>query len=180
METTISFMVISFTILVIVYVEMVMSKRSLTAKEIADYQRMLDEMDSNAKIKYGLEFKHDAATELMEQKKQKKSFTLIFSGILLAFVFILLACMTTWLSLINTGIVCISAIILICYGLIKIAESKLLAVGVLSFVFVFGTLAMLAFDNLMAMSPYAYFYFCGLILVIGIFSLVPQAKKLCS
>ena len=178
METAINFMVIGFTFLVIIYVEVFMNKKPLTEKEIADYQKILDETDARVKANYGLVWQHYAATELMEQRKQKKSYTLIFSGIILASSFILLACVTTFLSLINIGIVCMSGIILICYGLIKIAESKKLAIVVLSSIFIIGSLAMLALDKLMATSPYAYWYLCGLILVIGIFTLMPQTKKL--
>jgi magnesium-transporting ATPase (P-type) len=177
-EATISVLIIGFTFLVIMYVEMFMYRKSLTKKEVADYQEVLNEMDTKAEANYGLKCKHDATTELMRQRKEKKSFTLIFSGIFLAFVFILLACMTTFLTLINIGIISISGIILICYGLIKIAESKGLAIVVLSIIFIIGTVVMLAFNELMASSPYAYWYFCLLVLVIGVFSLIAQNKKL--
>ncbi|MBN2854420.1 hypothetical protein JXK06_02720 [Patescibacteria group bacterium] len=176
METAISIMVIGFVVLVIVYVEMLMHRKPITGKEISDYQKRLNEMDANAKTAYGLDWKHDALTELTGERKQAKCFTLIFSGIFLAFVLILLAFITT-LSPSNIGIICGNGIALICYGLIKMSESKKLAIAVLSFVFILGTLMMFVFDKLMTMSPYAYFYLCGLILVIGIFSFVPKLKK---
>jgi hypothetical protein len=176
METVISITVASFTLLVILIVEKIMYRVLPTKKDIVDYQRVLNEMDAKANAKHGFSWKHDAMVEIMKQRKQTKCFTLIFSGILLVIVLILLVCITT-LSLINIGIICISGIVLICYGLIKIAESKKLALGVLSSVFIVGTLMMFIFDKLMAMSPYAYFYLCGLILLLGIFSLIPKFKK---
>jgi|GEM_PF-1709818 len=176
METIISIAVISFTILVILIVEKIMYRVLPTKQALINYQKVLDEMDTAANAKYGFSWKHEALIEIMKQRKQSKSFALIFSGVFLVFVLILLAFITT-LSFANIGIICVSGIALICYGLIKIAESKKLAAGILSFVFITGTLMMLAFDKLMTMSPYMYFYLCGLILFLGIFGLIPKLNK---
>ena len=112
--------------------------------------------------------KLDARTEILQGRKQAKSFALIFSGIFLVFVLIGLA-MFISIPLSSIGIICASGIILICYGLIKIAESKKLAVIMLIFVFLIGTGMMIIFDHLMTLSPYTFFYLVGLIFVIGFF-----------
>lgn len=177
MEAIINGIIVGFTFLAIILVEMVMGKQPLTKKEVSDYQKILDEMDAKAQTDYNLVWKHDAAFELMNQRKQNKSFVLTFSGMFIALTFIILACLTTFLSLLNIGIACASGIILFCYGLIKMADSKKLAIGVLLFIFIIGTLSMFAFDRLMAMSPFAYAYFCGLILVLGVFSFINNARQ---
>ena len=179
METIINISVICFTLSVIIFVEKLMYMKAIGEQKIADYQKVLDKMDKNAKIEYNLDWKHDSKTEILQGRKQAKSFTLIFSGIFLVFVLLGLAVFTS-VSLTSIGFICTSGIILICYGLIKIAESKKLAVVVLLFVFVVGTLMNVAFDKLMTASPYAYFYLCGLILVLGIFTFIPQVKKFAS
>lgn len=176
METTISIMVIGFVAAVIVYVEMFMHRKPLTEKEISDYQRTLDKINASAKTEYGLELKYEAKTQLLESRRQTKASVLIFSGLSIALFFVLLIFIKVP-SFTNIGIMCISAIMLICYGLIKMSESKKLAIGLLLFVFVFGALAKFIFDSLMSSSPYMYFYLCGLIVILGIFSLVPKLKK---
>jgi hypothetical protein len=169
-------MVIGFVAAIIVYVEMFMHRKPLTEKEISDYQRTLDKINVSAKTEYGLELKYEAKTQLLESRRQTKASVLIFSGLSIALIFVLLIFIKVP-SFTNIGIMCISAIMLICYGLIKMSESKKLAIGLLLFVFVFGTLVKFAFDNLMSWSPYTYFYLCGLIVILGIFSLVPKFKK---
>ncbi|MFA5163454.1 MAG: hypothetical protein WC441_02895 [Patescibacteria group bacterium] len=176
METTISIMVIGFVAAVIVYVEMFMHRKPLTEKEISDYQRTLDKINASAKTNYGLELKYEAKAQLLESRRQTKASVLIFSGLSIALFFVLLIFIKVP-SFTNIGIMCISAIMLICYGLIKMSESKKLAIGLLLFVFVFGTLAKFILDSLMSSSPYMYFYLCGLIVILGIFSLVPKLKK---
>ena len=176
METIISATVISFVVLLLIYVEVLMHKKPITEKKIKDYQKKLDEMDSDVKINYGLDWKHDALTEIKKERKQTKCFTLIFSGFILFFVLILLTSITT-LSLTNIGIICGSSIILICYGLIKMAEFKKTAIAILSFVVILGTLMMFVFDKLMEMSPYAYFYLCGLALAVSVLIFIPKKKN---
>jgi hypothetical protein len=168
-ELIINLIVAGFTLLMIIYVEKVMNHFPLTQKEVDKYQTVLDKSKGDDLPKY------DAFTELTNQRKQAKGFTLIFSGFFLAFVLIGLAFVTT-LSFTNIGVICLSAITLICYGIIKLAESKKLAIGMLAVVFVMGTLAMMAFDKLMTLSPYAYIYLCGLVLLLGILCLLPRRK----
>ena len=179
METIINTAVICFTLSVIIFVEKLMYRAPISKQKIADYQKVLDKMDKNAKEKYGLEWNHDSLTEILKERTQSKSFTLIFSGVFLVFVLLGLA---TFISIpfSSIGIICMSGIILMCYGLIKISESRKFAVIVLLFVFTVGTLMNLVFTKLMTASPYAYYYLCALILVIGIFTLVPQVKKFAS
>ena len=167
METTISIMVAGFVVLTIVYVEMFMRRKPLTEKEISDYQKVLDKINASAKNKYGLELKYEAKAQLLESRRQTKASVLIFAGMLVALTLVLLIFIKIP-SLTNIGIMCISAIMLICYGLIKISESKKLAIVILSFIFVFGTLAKFAFDKLMAISPSVYFYLCLLIVIVSI------------
>lgn len=176
MEAIVTFILIDITFLVIVY-SVLICGRSRNKNEIEDYQKILDESDADAHINYGLEWKHDAATELAKQRKQKKALVLIFSGILIAMVSIILACTTTFLSLLNVEIACISSIVLILFGIIIVSESKKLAIGILLLVIVMGTIIMFVFDKLMTMSPYAYFYFCGLILLIALATLIPRTNK---
>lgn len=175
METAINVIVIIFTILMAVYVE-IMYRKPLAEKEVSDYQKVLDKADLNCKVKYNLTYKHDAFTELMTQRKLAKGFALVFSGIFLALTLIILAFVTS-LSLLNIGIICTSGLVLMLYGIIKMAESKNFTIGVLAFVLVLGTLGRFALDELMALSPYAYFYLCGLVVLLGVFSLVPKLKK---
>lgn len=176
MEGFISLLIAVFTIMIIVMVERFMYSLQPSKQKIIDYQKELDKMDANAKAEYGLDWKHNATTEIMKGRKQNKSFTLIFSGIFLAFVLIALT-FFHHLSLTNIAIICISSIVLICYGLIKMAESKKLAIITLSFVFIVGTGCMYLFDMLMSASLYTYFYLCGLVALLGLLTLIPGAKK---
>lgn len=176
MGNFLSILIPSFTLLVIACVHFVMGRKPLTDKEISDYQILLDEADKNAKLNYGLEWNRDAKTELMIQRQQKKCFTLIFSGIFLAFVLIALAIVST-LTNFNISLIALSAILLICYGLIMISESKKFAVSVLSFIFIAGTIAMLIFDHLILISPYAFVYLCVLIVIAGIVSFAYKKRE---
>lgn len=184
METIINISVTCFTLLVIIFVEKLMYSKVISEQKIADYQKfiddyneVLDKMGANAKREFNLKRKHDSLTEIMQERKQAKSFTLIFSGIFLVFVLTGLAFFIS-VPLTSIGFICTSGIILICYGLIKIAESKKFAVAVLIFVFVLGTGMMILFDNLMKLSLYTYFYLCGIIVLIFIFrhQLLPKPK----
>jgi uncharacterized membrane protein HdeD (DUF308 family) len=160
----------------VVYIELIMHRKPLNLNKIIEYQKALDESDKRALEKYGLDWKHDAFTELMAQRKQSKAFTGIFSGV--AMVFVLIAFIfVTHISPANVIIICTSGLLLMCYGMIKLAENRWFAVGLLAFIFIVGTLGQLAFEKMMTMDPYAYFYLCGLILLIGILSLIPRVKK---
>ncbi|MFA6514510.1 MAG: hypothetical protein WCT50_04470 [Patescibacteria group bacterium] len=172
MELIINLVFAGFTLFVAIYVEKIMYHFPLTKKEVDEYQAMLDK----AGAKYSLPTKYDAFTELMTQRKQAKGFTLIFSGILAAIALIALAFVTN-LSLLNIGIICASALILIIYGIIQMAESKKLAIVMLTFVLALGTMGRFALDELIALSPYAYFYLCGLVLLLGVFVLGRSSVK---
>jgi len=176
METIISGTVIGFVILVVVYVETLMHRKPFTKEEISEHQKRLDEMDASAKVNYGLEWKHDALTELEEGRKQMKCLALILSGVFLIFVLISLSLATT-LSLSNIGIICMSVLTLICYGLVRASESKKLAIGILSFVFVFGAFIKFVFDSMLQTSPYIYFYLGGFILTVAVLSLILKPKN---
>lgn len=167
METLVSVMVIGFVMAVIIYVEVFMHKKPLTEKEISDYQKMLDKINGSLKTNHGLKLKYEAKSQLLEERKQAKASVLIFSGMLIALALVLSIFIKTP-SLLNIGIMCVSAIMLICYGLIKISKSKKLAIGLLLFIFIFGTLAKFAFDKLMEMSPSVYLYLCLLIVVVSV------------
>ncbi|PKM88573.1 hypothetical protein CVU83_01560 [Candidatus Falkowbacteria bacterium HGW-Falkowbacteria-2] len=175
MEAAISSIVIGFVILTIVYVEMFLHRKPLTEKEISDYQVTLDKMSIKAKVDYNLDYNFDSKTQLLESRRQTKAMYLILAGLLIVFSFLGLL-LTDVLSLVNIGIMCTSALLLICYGIIKIAESKKLAVGMLLFVLVAGSLAKFVFDSMM-MSGNVYFYLCGAIVLISILSLTPRFRK---
>ena len=157
METTISYLVIVFVVGMVFYVEMFMYKQPLTEKEISDYQRELDKVrDALEGVNHRLKLSTDAKTELLDRRNMKKAFALIFSGIGITLVFVAVLIFSDVLSLTNIIIICISAIIMIFYGIIKMSESKTLAVGLLIFILIFGTLAKIAFDKIIEMSPYPY------------------------
>jgi len=176
METLINILVLVFTASVAFIVEKIMYRHAPSQQKIADYQIELDKMDANAKIKWDLDWNHDSLTEIIKSREFIKSMVPIFSGVFLAFVF-LLTIVTTRLSDANYFLMCVSALILICYGLIRMAESKKLAIGLLAFILVSGTLVDIAFDKLMVWNPYTYFYLCGLIAVIAIFILGRSSVK---
>ncbi|MFA6417155.1 MAG: hypothetical protein WCW61_03085 [Patescibacteria group bacterium] len=167
METTISAMVIGFVVLTIIYVEMFMHRKPLTEKEISDYQKTLDKINASLKTSHGLELKYEAKAQLLEERRQTKASVLIFAGMFIVLALVL-SIFIKAPSFTNIGIMCVSAIMLICYGIIKMSESKKLAIALLSFIFIFGTLAKFAFDKLMAMSPSVYFYLCLLIVIVSI------------
>lgn len=176
METIISVLVIAFAIGVALYVEMFMCKKILTGQEVLDYQRELDQINAKARENYGLELKLNAETRLLESRKEKKSFVLIFSGIAIAFVLILLL-FSSILSFTNIAIMCISAIMLICYGMIKMAESRKLAIALLVLILIIGILTKIAFDKAIEISPWVYLYLCILVALIGVLSLFEQKNK---
>ena len=168
METIINCAIIFYTIFMVVFIEKIMHRKLLTINRIFDYQKVLDDSDRKAFEKYGLTWKHDAFTEIMKQRKQTKGYVGIFSGMALMFVLLFLACVTD-LTDSSIGIICISSLMLMCYGIIRLSEKKWVAVGLLAFIFVFGTVMNIGFTKLMAVSPYSFFFLCGLIVLIGLF-----------
>jgi len=171
MELIINSLVIIFTALVILIVEKFMYRVQPSQQRISDYQKKLDEMDANAKKEYNLDWKHDATDEIMKERKLTKCFTLIFSGAFL--VFILMGLIFLVPSFREVSIICISGIVLICYGFIKLAESKKAIVIVLAFVFIVG----IGLDYIIRLSPYSFFYLCGFIAIVGILTMIPGSKK---
>jgi hypothetical protein len=169
-------MTVSVVVAVIAYVELFMHRKPLTEKEISDYQKTLDKIHESVKADYGLELKYEAKTQLLESRRQTKASFLIFSGLSIALIFVALIFISVP-SFTNIGIMCVSAIMLICYGLIKMSESKKLAIVLLSFIFVFGTLAKFAFDELVTMSPSVYFYLCVLIIITSVGGLALNTGK---
>ncbi len=178
MEVVNSIIIIAFVFGVVFYVEIFMYN-PLSQKEISSYQRVLDRARANTQLMHGIEIKlDDAETQLRQGRKEAKAFTLIFSGMAIALAFILLLIFTDILSFSNIAVMCISAIILISYGIIKISESKKLATLLLIIIFILGTLAYLAFGKLMEISPYAYYSLGVIIIFIEIFILFgPTTKK---
>lgn len=171
-----SVLVIAFAIGVVLYVEMFMCKKILTGQEVLDYQRKLDQINAKARENYGLELKLDAETRLLESRKEKKSFVLIFSGIAIAFVLVV-SLFIGVLSFVNMVIMCITSMMLICYGVIKMAESRKLAIALLVFILSIGILTKIAFDKAIEISPWVYLYLCILVALIGILSLFEQKNK---
>lgn len=174
METIIMALVIIFDVTIILLVEKFMHRHLPSQEEVDDQQKILDDIDVLAKSKYNLDWKHDALTEIMSQRKNSESFTLILSGMFLV-LFLLVLVFFTSLSLLVIGVISTSSFILICYGLIKISDSKRAAVGLLGTVIILAFLSILVFYNYIRILPYGYFYLCGLLLLIGL--LIVSKKK---
>lgn len=175
METIISIAVIIFVLLVLLYVEKLMYRKALSVGEINAYQKVLNKMGNNLKDRWDIEWKQDAHAELKKQRREKKAALLVFSGIFLAFVLILLK-LELNISPNNIAVFAGSSLILICYGFIKMAESRKLAISILSLIFILFVLAMFIFEKLMAISPYSYFYLCGVVVIMGVISLINKRK----
>jgi hypothetical protein len=172
MEAFINLFVIVFTGMMILFVEKFLYTLPPSSQRLMDYQKELDKMDANLLKEYGIEDKHYAADEIMKERHLIKCFTLIFSGAFLAFVLIGLIFLMP--SFREISIICISAIVLICYGLIKVAESKKLAVAILLFVVV----TTIVIEMLMALLPvYAFFGMCVLVAFLSILTMIPGSKK---
>lgn len=170
METAVSILVIVFAVGMVLYVEIFMYRKPLTEKEISDYQVTLNEISESLKSNHGVESSYDSRTELLDIRKQEKSSVLVLAGLGIGLWFVLLV-FTGAPSLTDIGIMCVSSIALIIHAIIKMAESKKVAIGLLVFILTLGTLAKIAFDKAMEMSPYAYLYCCAIILLIGAFNL---------
>lgn len=179
METIINVVVITFVVAVVYYVEVFIYKEPLTKKEILAFKQAADQIKNEIKdVKYRARLGLDAETQLIRSRRETKGVYFIFSGMSMALLFVILLFFTEFLSFTNMEIMGISAIALICYGLIKMAESKKLAIGILISIFIFGTLVRIVFDKTMdmSMSPSVYLYLCAVIVLIGIFSLFSQTK----
>lgn len=166
METIINICVVCFTFLVIIFVEGLLYKKAIDEKRIADYQKVLDEIVKKVKTKHNLDWKYDARAEILKERNQTKSFIFIFSGIFLAFILIGLSIFASPIPTTNIMIICISSFFLICFGLIKTAESRKSAIIILLAILIVVVGLIKFIDSLMTMPSYPYLYFCGLMLVV--------------
>ena len=153
-----------------------MYRKPLSINRILEYQKQLDESDKRSYEEYALNFRHFAFTELMNQRKQNKGFVGTFSGVALVVILMLLAFITT-LDLSSIGIICISSLILMCYGIIKLSEKKYFAFVLLLSIFILATFANYVFSGLVLGSSYTYYYLCGLIVLLGSMTFFKKIKK---
>ena len=165
MEAIINSSVIGFVVLIALIVEIFMYRTQPSQQRIADYQKDLDEKAANAKARHNIDLKHDALTEIMKERKLIKGFTLIFSGIFLALVWIALIFFVP--SFREIIIPICACILLMCYGLFRIAESKTTAIIVLSTGFILSAGCLYLFDKAMELSVYSFLYLCGFIVVVS-------------
>lgn len=173
METLINITLISFTCLIILIVEKLIYKRPPSLKKISDYQQTLNQMDQQAKNNYGFKWQHDAFTEITQQRKEIKSWLLIGAGFFLTFCLIASIAFNKP-SIENLIMICINALLLILYGIIKMAESKKLAIGLLTIILILSSISFFTFNLLATYSPYLLFYLYAAILIIGLLSLKPK------
>ncbi len=175
MEIIVNTLLIAITILIVVIVEFFMYKPT-TVKKIISLQEELDETASNIKKHYGLDIRYDSFSQIIKQRNQKKSFILIFSGVLLAFVLLAFIFIyeTSFLTII---IIAVSSLFLIFYGLIKMAESKKIAIGLIAIIIVMVILANNLFDRLMNLSPNSYYYILVFIIVLMVSLFVFLRKR---
>lgn len=164
METAINITVMFFIFLVIILLEK-LNKKEISAREIIDYQRKLNASNKKMREKYGVDYKHDAVTEILKERKQTKSFVLIFSGIFL-FGVLTIGSFFMIFSFSNIGILCLGAFILICYGIIKAAKSRKVIILLFLLTFVFGTVINYLFDKKVT-DIELYFYLSEVLLIIS-------------
>lgn len=123
METIINLSVIILVFVAIFLIERIFFRKEATKEEIDAYQKELNANSLRLKIEYDLDYTYDARKEIAKERASKKGFSLIFSGVGLAFlVFALIISDTYTLSLLGTII--FSGIYLIVAGLLKMVEHK--------------------------------------------------------
>ncbi len=176
METIINTCIVAYTLLVTLLVEVFMYRKPISEKEIAECQRDLDRSSNAVKAAYGLDWQADAVTEILKSRKFTRSYVLAMAGSLLGLVFVGLLFLKL-LTFANIMFICCSGIILICYAIIRLAESKLLAIGLLIFVVVATYIEDAIFTALITGSRYAYFYLCGCIAILAILTFIPRVQK---
>lgn len=124
------FIMMSIALSVILLVEFLMYRRPLTEEQITQYQQVLDEKADRWREVFDTDFKRDARAELLQIRRQKKAGVIFAAAILILSVFMLLIFLdrvTIDLSI----AMCSAGILLLSYGMIKIAESKKTAIAVL-------------------------------------------------
>ena len=130
MEMFWMFIMMGIVLFVILSVEFLMYRRPLTEEQIAQYQQVLDEKTDRWREEFDLDVRLDARVELLQAKRQKKARVIFAAAILILSVFMLLIFLdrvTIDLSI----AMCSAGIVLLSYGMIKIAESKKTAIAVL-------------------------------------------------
>jgi len=130
MEMFWMFIMMGIVLSVILSVEFLMYRRPLTEEQIAQYQQVLDEKTDRWREEFDLDVRLDARVELLQAKRQKKARVIFAAAMLIISVFMLLIFLdrvTIDLSI----AMCSAGILLLSYGMIKIAESKKTAIAVL-------------------------------------------------
>jgi hypothetical protein len=123
MEVLINSSVFLCTLLIIILVEKVIYAKAISTQEIAERQKTLDEIERNVKIQYNLDWKRDAKTEIIRDRKKAKALALFFSAIGILFVAYPLAVFRLCPSS-TVGCLCLSAVIVIVYAAVKMAKSE--------------------------------------------------------
>lgn len=130
MEMFWMFIMMGIVLSVILSVEFLMYRRPLTEEQIAQYQQVLDEKTDRWREEFDLDFQWDARAELLQIQQTKKARVIFAAAMLIVLVFMLLIFLdrvTIDLSI----AMCSAGILLLSYGMIKIAESKKTAIAVL-------------------------------------------------
>lgn len=130
MEMFWMFIMMGIVLFVILSVEFLMYRRPVTKEQIAQYQQVLDEKANRLREEFDLDFQWDARAELLQIQQTKKARVIFAAAMLIVLVFMLLIFLdrvTIDLSI----AMCSAGIVLLSYGMIKIAESKKTAIAVL-------------------------------------------------
>jgi len=130
MEMFWMFIMMGIVLFVILSVEFLMYRRPVTKEQIAQYQQFLDERSKHWQEEFDFDVRLDARVELLQAKRQKKVRVIFAAAMLIVLVFMLLIFLdrvTIDLSI----AMCSAGILLLSYGMIKIAESKKTAIAVL-------------------------------------------------
>lgn len=138
------FIMMGIVLSVILLVEFLMYRRPFTEEQITQYQQVLDEKANRLREEFDLDFQWDARAELLQIQQTKKARVIFAAAMLIVLVFMLLIFLdrvTIDLSIAMSA----AGILLVAYGVIKIAESKRIAIAVLLGIFLLSMLISLYF-----------------------------------
>jgi len=144
MEMFWMFIMMGIVLSVILLVEFLMYRRPFTEEQITQYQQVLDEKANRLREEFDLDFQWDARAELLQIQQTKKARVIFAAAMLIVLVFMLLIFLdrvTIDLSIAMSA----AGILLVAYGVIKIAESKRIAIAVLLGIFLLSMLISLYF-----------------------------------
>ncbi|NCT55124.1 hypothetical protein GW758_04200 [Candidatus Falkowbacteria bacterium] len=173
---TINILTILFVSAVVVYVQTFMNKE-ITAKQIADTQKALDLLDKKNYDETGILWKHDAEAELLYDQKNEKALLLFFASSFLIDALIILALVATP-SLTNIAIILVSAMSLICHGMIKMSADKMFPIKLGAYLLGIAVVGIYIFNDVTTtMSPNAYAYVMGAVMLFVSLNLFRKTEK---